>query len=81
MTGPSIFVEPANFEKRTRCRLASAGPQTEAARAAVIWLSGGHVTASSEDIRMTRVLGIAAVLFMAGLLLAFGTALRQPARA
>jgi len=29
---------------------------------------------------MTRVLGIAAVLFMAGLLLALGTALRQPAR-
>ena len=59
--------------------LASADPQTEAARAAVMWLSRGHVTASSEDIRMTRVLGIAAVLFMAGLLLAFGTALRQPA--
>lgn len=59
--------------------LASADPQTEAARAAVMWLSGGHVTASSEDIRMTRVLGIAAVLFMAGLLLAFGAALRQPA--
>jgi hypothetical protein len=58
--------------------LASADPQTEAARAAVIWLSGGHLTASSDDIRMTRVLGIAAVLFMAGLLLAFGTALRQP---
>jgi hypothetical protein len=61
--------------------LAAADPQTEAARAAVLWLSGGHVTASSEDIRMTRVLGIAVVLFMAGLLLAFGTALRQPARA
>ena len=60
--------------------LASADPQTEAARAAVIWLSRGYLTASSEDIRMTRVLGIAAVLFMAGLLLAFGTALRQPAR-
>jgi hypothetical protein len=60
--------------------LASADPQIEAARAAVVWLSGGHLTASSEDIRMTRVLGIAAVLFMAGLLLAFGTALRQPAR-
>jgi hypothetical protein len=59
--------------------LASADPQTEAARAAVTWLSGGHLTASSEDIRMTRVLGIAAVLFMAGMLLAFGTALRQPA--
>ena len=59
--------------------LASADPQTEAARAAVMWLSGGHVTATSEDIRMTRVLGIAAVLFMAGLLLAFGTALRQSA--
>jgi hypothetical protein len=59
--------------------LASADPQTEAARAAVTWLSGGHLAASSEDIRMTRVLGIAAVLFMAGLLLAFGTALRQPA--
>jgi hypothetical protein len=59
--------------------LASADPQAEAARAAVIWLSGGHLTASNEDIRMTRVLGIAAVLFMAGLLLAFGTALRQPA--
>jgi hypothetical protein len=29
---------------------------------------------------VTRVLGIAAVLFMAGLLLAFGTALRQPTR-
>ncbi|MBV8752747.1 MAG: hypothetical protein JO328_07800 [Hyphomicrobiales bacterium] len=58
--------------------LASPDPQTEAARAAVMWLSGGHVAASSEDIRMTRVLGIAAVLFMAGLLLAFGTALRQP---
>ena len=58
--------------------LASADPQIEAARAAVLWLSGGHVTASSEDIRMTRVLGIAAVLFMAGLLFAFGTALRQP---
>jgi hypothetical protein len=39
------------------------------------------VTATSEDIRMTRVLGIAAVLFMAGLLLAFATALRQPAKA
>ena len=60
--------------------LASADPQTEAARAAVTWLSAGHVAASSEDIRMTRMLGIAAVLFMAGLLLAFGTALRQPAR-
>jgi hypothetical protein len=60
--------------------LASADPQTEAARAAVTWLSAGHVAASSEDIRMTRVIGIAAVLFMAGLLLAFGTALRQPAR-
>jgi hypothetical protein len=59
--------------------LASADPQTEAARAAVMWLSGGYLTATSEDIRMTRVLGIAAVLFMAGLLLAFGTALRQPA--
>jgi hypothetical protein len=60
--------------------LASADPQTEAARAAVRWISGGHLAASSEDIRMTRVLGIAAVLFMAGLLLAFGTALRQPTR-
>jgi hypothetical protein len=60
--------------------LASADPQTEAARAAINWLSGGHLTASAEDIRMSRVVGIAAVLFMAGLLLAFGTALRQPAR-
>jgi hypothetical protein len=60
--------------------VASADPQTEAARAAVRWISGGHLAASSEDIRMTRVLGIAAVLFMAGLLLAFGTALRQPTR-
>ena len=59
--------------------LASADPQAEAARAAVIWLSRGHVTASTEDIRMTRVLGIAAVPFMAGILLAFGAALRQPA--
>jgi len=57
--------------------LSSADPQIDAARAAVTWLSGGHLTATSEDIRMTRVLGIAAVLFMAGLLLAFGTALRQ----
>jgi hypothetical protein len=61
--------------------LAAADPQTEAARAAVIWLSRGRLTASAEDIRMTRVLGIAAVLFMAGLLLAFAAALRQPARA
>jgi hypothetical protein len=61
--------------------LASTDPQTEAARAAIMWLSGGHVSASAEDIRMSRVVGIAAVLFMAGLLLAFGTALRQPARA
>jgi hypothetical protein len=60
--------------------LAAADPQTEAARAAVAWLSRGNLTASAEDIRMTRVLGIAAVLFMAGLLLALGTALRQPAR-
>jgi len=61
--------------------LASADPQTEAARAAIAWLSGGHLRASAEDIRMSRVVGIAAVLFMAGLLLAFGTALRQPRRA
>jgi hypothetical protein len=61
--------------------LASADPQIEAARAAINWLSGGHLTASAEDIRMSRVVGIAAVLFMAGLLLAFGAALRQPARA
>ena len=60
--------------------LAAADPQTEAARAAVAWLSHGNLTASAEDIRMTRVLGIAAVLFMAGLLLALGTALRQPSR-
>jgi len=60
--------------------LASADPQIEAARAAINWLSGGHLTASAEDIRMSRVVGIAAVLFMAGLLLAFGTALRQPCR-
>src|SRR5215470_12887204 len=61
--------------------LSSADPQIDAARAAVTWLSGGHLTATSEDIRMTRVLGIAAILFMAGLLLAFGTALRQPVKA
>jgi hypothetical protein len=61
--------------------LASADPQIEAARAVITWLSGGHLTASAEDIRMSRVVGIAAVLFMAGLLLAFGTALRQPRRA
>jgi hypothetical protein len=61
--------------------LASADPQIEAARATVMWLTGGHVTVTSEDIRMIRVLGVAAVLFMAGLLLAFGTALRQLARA
>ena len=60
--------------------LAAADPQTEAARAAVAWLSRGNLTASAEDIRMTRVLGIAAVLFMAGLLLALGTALRQSRR-
>jgi hypothetical protein len=59
---------------------ASHDPQAEAARAAVVWLSRGHLTASTEDIRMTRVLGIAAVPFMAGILLAFGAALRQPAR-
>jgi len=61
--------------------LASADPQIEAARAAINWLSAGHLTASAEDMRMSRVVGIAAVLFMAGLLLAFGMALRQPARA
>ena len=61
--------------------LASPDPQIEAARAAINWLSGGHLMASAEDIRMSRVVGIAAVLFMAGLLLAFGTALRQPAHA
>jgi hypothetical protein len=61
--------------------LASADPQIEAARAVISWLSGGHLTASAVDIRMSRVVGIAAVLFMAGLLLAFGTALRQPRRA
>jgi hypothetical protein len=61
--------------------LASHDPQAEAARAAVVWLSRGHLTASTEDIRMTRVLGIAAIPFMAGILLAFGAALRQPARA
>lgn len=60
--------------------LAAADPQTDAARAAITWLSGGYLTASAEDIRMSRLLGIAAVLFMAGLLLAFGTALRQPRR-
>jgi hypothetical protein len=43
--------------------------------------TAGARLASAEDIRMSRVVGIAAVLFMAGLLPAFGTALRQPARA
>ena len=63
---------------KTLPALASADPQTEAARAVVAWLSQGRVTATAEDIRMTRILGIGGVLLMAGLLLAFGAALRHP---
>jgi hypothetical protein len=60
--------------------LASADPQTQAARAVIAWLSHGRLIASAEDIRMTRLVGIGGIVFMAGLLLAFGAALRQPSR-
>jgi hypothetical protein len=60
--------------------LAAGDPQVEAAVAVVTWASMGTFKPSASDVEMLRVLGVAAIPIVGGLLLSFAFGLAQPAR-
>jgi hypothetical protein len=60
--------------------VASADPQIESAVAVIAWLSRGLVTPSAADLEMVRLLGVAIIPILGGLLIAFAMGLAQPAR-
>jgi hypothetical protein len=60
--------------------LGSADPQVDGARAAISWVSRGAVAPTAGDIEMVRLLGIAAMPVLGGLLLAFAAGLVPPRR-
>jgi hypothetical protein len=58
--------------------VASADPQVEAATAVIVWLSRGFIAPSTGDIEMLRLLGVAMMPILGGLLIAFAVGLGQP---
>ena len=58
--------------------IASADPQIDGAVAVITWLSRSIVTPTTGDIEMVRLIGVAAIPVLAGLMLAFAMALAQP---
>jgi len=60
--------------------LAAGDPQVEAAIAVVTWASMGTFKPTASDVEMLRVLGVAAIPIVGGLLLSFAFGLAQPAR-
>jgi hypothetical protein len=59
--------------------LVTADPQTSGALAVITWISRGAVTPGTADIEMVRLLGVAMMPILGGLLIAFGMALVHPA--
>jgi len=59
--------------------LVSADPQTSSAVAVISWISRGAITPGAADIEMVRLLGVAMMPILGGLLIAFGMALVHPA--
>jgi hypothetical protein len=59
---------------------ASGDPQVEAAVAVITWASMGTIKPSATDVEMLRVLGVAAIPIVGGLLLSFAFGLAQPGR-
>jgi hypothetical protein len=57
----------------------SADPQTSGAVAVITWISRGAVTPGTADIEMVRLLGVAMMPILGGLLIASGMALVHPA--
>src|SRR5439155_26285420 len=60
--------------------LAAGDPQVEAAIAVVTWASMGTLKPGASDVEMLRILGVAAIPIVGGLLLSFAFGLSQPAR-
>jgi hypothetical protein len=59
--------------------LASADPQTSGAVAVITWLSRGAIAPAAADIENVRLLGVATMPILGGLLISFAMALTQPA--
>jgi hypothetical protein len=57
----------------------TADPQVESAVRMIAWASRGTITPSAGDVEMLRLLGVALMPILGGLLLAFAMALAQPA--
>jgi hypothetical protein len=55
-----------------------ADPQVEGVTDVIAWTSRGIVIPTSADLKIVRILGLAAMPALAGLLFAFAMALRQP---
>jgi hypothetical protein len=60
--------------------LAAGDPQVEAAIAMVTWVSMGTFKPGATDVEMLRIMGVAAIPIVGGLLLSFAFGLTQPAR-
>jgi hypothetical protein len=60
--------------------IATGDPQVEAAVAVVTWASMGTLKPGATDVEMLRVLGVAAIPIVGGLLLSFAFGLAEPAR-
>lgn len=58
--------------------IGAADPQIEAATHMAAWLSRGLVAPSAGDVQMLRLLGVALMPILGGLLVAFGVGLAQP---
>jgi hypothetical protein len=59
--------------------LVTADPQTSGAVAVITWISRGTITPGAADIEIVRLLGVAMMPILGGLLIAFGMALMEPA--
>jgi hypothetical protein len=62
-----------------RPALASADPQISGAVAVITWMTRGAIAPAAADIEIIRLLGVATMPVLGGLLIAFAMALMQPA--
>jgi multidrug efflux pump subunit AcrA (membrane-fusion protein) len=85
LTDQAVALEAKMREAEASLKLllpvAVADPQIEGAIQVIAWVSRGTVVPAPVDLKMVRILGLAAMPVLAGLLFAFAVALRQPLQA